>query len=65
MVTPTSAVLPLMSNGGETSTTSPPTRFEAAQAAQHALRLVRGVAADLGRAGARRIGRDRGRRRRS
>ena len=26
MVTPTSAVLPLMSNGGETSTTSPPTR---------------------------------------
>ena len=27
MVTPTSAVLPLMSKGGETSTTSPPTRF--------------------------------------
>jgi len=32
-------------------------QVEPAQAAQHALRLVRGIAADLGRASVRRVGR--------
>ena len=57
MVAPTSAVLPLGSKGGDTSTTSPPTEVEALQAAQHVLRLQRRQAADLRRARARRIDR--------
>lgn len=57
MVAPTTAVLPEGSKGGDTSTTSPPTRSSPLQAAQHLLRLGRRIAADLRRAGAGRVDR--------
>jgi hypothetical protein len=40
MVAPTSAVLPLGSNGGDTSTTSPPIRLQAVQATHQLLGFV-------------------------